>query len=540
MDGVGAPTSDLMYQDSDIDIHPGTAPLSEWQPRADQADADADKKAPVAQQSASYAAMAPVWRMLSTVLAGTLAMRAAAEDYLPKHEYESIQSYNDRCKRSVLDNYTLRTLETLVGKAFRDPPQFMDDVPSQISDLFPDMDGRGNPALAVAQKWFRTGVSHAIGYLWVDFTRGQPRQDGQPRTLADDLRDGARPYWKLVRPEDVWFQQGYMEGGKYTLTQVRMYEPSMEADGDYGERLVERIRVLRPYAWELWEKRQIGTTKRWKWVNIDGGDNPLGYVPIVSYYTDEEGLGEGKPPLEDLAHLNVTHFQSGSDQRNILTVARFPMLAVSGANAQVEKGDKPLVVGPNQWLSVTDPQGKFYYVEHTGKAIEAGRNDLKDLEQRMSSYGAEFMKKQASRASATGRQLDTAEAVSLLQSWCYGFRDALIRALQITADWLQLASGGNVQFEVEATVDASDQFELATLTAMRARADISREGFANELKRRGILPDEFDPEDDLELLQSEPPLGGALGGMFGTPDAPTVGTTPTKESTEPSTTPKED
>jgi hypothetical protein len=42
------------------------------------------------------------------------------------------------------------------------------------------------------------------------------------------------------------------------------------------------------------------------------------------------------PPLEDLAHMNLEHYQLRSDQRNALTVASFPMLALYGWNKDNE------------------------------------------------------------------------------------------------------------------------------------------------------------------------------------------------------------
>jgi hypothetical protein len=496
----------------------------------------------VAFTSVAYDEMAPRWAMIETVMGGTRAMRAAGETYLPRHPYETVENYNERLSRAVLDNYTLRTLETLVGKAWRDPPSFNDDVPQKILDLMPNMDGRGHSALTVLRTYFRTSVAKAVSYLWVDFSTVDPEPNGMPRTLADDAKDNLRPFWKLVPPERVLFQQGITEDGEFKLTQVRMYEPTMEPNGNYGEQLVERIRVLRSAAdgedlgtWEVWVLQ--ATTKngaKKKWVLEDSGPYGLPYIPLVAYHTDETGLGEGKPPMEDLADLNVEHWQSKSDQRNILTVARFPMLAVSGA-ATPQEGDKPLVVGPNTWLSTSDAQGKFYYVEHTGAAISSGRDDIQDLEKRMTSYGAEFMKEQADRASATGRQLDSSEAVSLLKCWCFDFKDAVGLALKFTADWLKIpdGKGGTVEFELEPDIDNADQFELATLTAMRARGDISREGFIEELMRRGMLPDDYDAATDLLRIQDEPLLGGALGGMFGKPPAQSAQGLPGTPTTKP-------
>jgi hypothetical protein len=465
--------------------------------------------------SAAYDAMAPVWSKISTVMAGTETMRAARERFLPKHQYENGDKYRERLKRGVLDNYSLRTLEQLVGKAFKDPPALSAKAPTELVDFLSDVDGLGNDWLVTSRAWLLGGVKKAFCHMWVDFSQAAPRVDGAARTLKDDQDDGLRPYWRVVQPEDVIFMMGATVNGQFNYTHIRISECTFESDGAWGEKLVERIRVLEPGTWALYKKVPARNAKKYKWILEDAGAYGLHEIPWVTYYTDNQGLAEGKPPLEDLVDLNIEHYQSASDQRAILTVARFPMLAVSGAKAATED-DEPLVIGPNKFLSVEDPQGKFYYVEHTGKAIGDGAHDIAHIEERMVTYGAQFMRKQADRASAAGRQLDSAEALSLLQCWCYDFRDALDRVIAWTAQWMGLTLPHDermVIFELAPDANPTDQFELATLTAARARFDISREAFLTELKRRGLLPDTYDVEGDGQLIKDEGPTLGMLFDM---------------------------
>lgn len=466
----------------------------------------------VSTPSAAYECMKPRWDRIATLLAGTSAMRAAGEVYLPKHQYETDENYKERLSRATLKNYTLRTLETLTGKAFKNPPRLNDDVPQQLKDLAEDIDQEGTNFVVFSREWFRTSVAKAFSFVLVDHSRTE-RVEGRPRTLDDDRKEGVRPFWRLIDPEDVIHVRMEKIANEWKFTQVRIKEFELVPDGPWAERMSCRIRVLEPGRFELWElQRQKG--KKEKWVKIDEGPMGLDYIPLVCYYTAKDGLCEGKPVLEDLAFINIEHWQSSSDQRNILTVARFPMLAVSGATAN----DEGVVIGPKKWLSVADPQGRIYYVEHAGKAIEAGANDLETLEDQMASYGAEFLRRRPGTASATGRALDSAEAISPLQAMAVDFKDALELALKYTADWLKLTgekAGGSVTFEVKSDLNIGDGKELDMLDSARARRDISRKTLLAAFKRRDILPDDFDPDEDLEELQNEPPgPGGGLDSMF--------------------------
>lgn len=462
-------------------------------------------KPDVSTTSMSWNSMKPKWDLISTVAGGTATMRWAGEKYLPKHQYEAQDPYNERLSRATLKNYTLRTLENLTSKAFRDAPKFNPDVPQQILDLATDIDAEGADFSIFTRAWFRMAVERSFAFVLVDHSNtAMPAIDGivVPRTKADDAKQNVRPFWRLVDPMDVIYMRLEKVDGNMVLAEVRIKELEVVSNG-WTDTYIEHIRVLRRGLYEVWEKRVTRKGAKPVWIIIESGEMGLDYIPLVSFYTSQMGLAEGKPPLEDLAYLNVEHFQSSADQRAILTVARFPILAVSGATNNDPNG-APILIGPKQWLSVADPQGRIYYVEHAGKAIEAGRIDLEDLEDQMASYGSEFLRKRPGASSATGRALDSAEAISALMAWGMDFKSAIEQALKYTADWLKLGSGGTVAYEIKADISVGESKELDVLDRARARKDISRITLLEEFKRRSMLSAEFDEKKDQEQLDAEP------------------------------------
>lgn len=461
-------------------------------------------KADVSTPSVAYRAMCVKWEIIDATLGGTPTMRAAGKKYLPAHQYESEEAYKERLSRATLKNYTLRTLENLTSKAFRDEPQLGDDVPEAINPLLEDIDTEGNNFWVFSRAWFRTGIQRGFAFVLVDHTRAEPIE-GRERTLEDDRREGTRPFWRLIDPVDLIFIRMEKINSKTQVAEARIREWETVPDG-WEMRCIERIRVLKPGSFELYEKRVIRKGNNPKWVLIEAGKMDLDYIPLVPFYTSKEGTAESKPVLEDLAYINVEHFQSSSDQRTGLTVARFPILAVSGATNS-DPNSNPVVIGPKKWLSVADPQGRIYYVEHTGAALEAGRLDLEDLEDQMASYGSEFLRKRPGASSATGRALDSAEAISPLMAWGMDFKDALELALQYTADWLKLGqdAGGSVNYQIKPDISVGESKELDALDSMRERGDISRKTHLKELQRRDVLSPEFNEEQDKKELDAEPP-----------------------------------
>jgi len=446
------------------------------------------------QTSRDYDEMLPKWEKIEAVLGGTDAMRAAGETYLPQHAEEEPNRYNERLNTATLYNVTEQTLNTWVGKPFSDPIQYSEDMPQEVMDLLEDVDLMGNNLNVFARNWFRDGLAKAYSYALIEYPRrNDETDDGKPvkRTLQNDRTERLRPYWVHIKPENVICAHTEIRNGKQFYVHVRIKEEVQEMEG-FAEVFKQQIRVITPGLQEVYREEKQSNGKI-EWVRKETFKYDLDFIPLVRYKVED------KPPLIDLVDLNIAHWQSTSDQRCILTVARFPILASSGGSAETTK----LVVGPFTLLASSDPQSKFYYVEHTGNAIESGRKDLIDLEQQMMDYGSEFMKKKPSGETATARAMDGAEATSPLQDMTVRFIDALNLALLYTAKWMKIENPGTVVISTDFGPDEINSDDLTTLRESRKNRDISRRAYLTELMRRGVLSDDFDMEADAELIEEE-------------------------------------
>lgn len=460
-----------------------------------------DPKSP-ATTSEAYDLMTPSWDVMETLLGGTGTMRAAGQKYAPQYAEETNDGYMARIQAATLLNMTEQTLDTLVGKPFSEPVKPGEDVPDEIENkVLDDVDLQGNNLDVFARNWFYEGMAKAFAHVLVDMPKPQEREDGQPRTLEDDRRDGVRPYWVLIKPENVIFARAEVINGVEVLRHVRIVETYTEQDG-FAEVHKVRIRVLEPGFVQLWEPVEKKTSaQKEEWRLDDEWATGLDYIPLVTFYADRKAFMFGKPPLLDLAWLNVAHWQSTSDQRHILTVARFPILACSGASAE---DSDPVVIGPNKILYNPDAQGKFYYVEHTGKAIGEGWKDLEMLESQMAGYGAEFLKKKPGSQTATARALDSAEGSSDLSAMTVVFEDSMMEVLAITADWMNIAGGGgSVELIKDFAIEETDSAVVDFMKYLRDNKEISRQALIAWAKTQSYLTEDFDEEADWEQIVKE-------------------------------------
>ncbi len=420
---------------------------------------------------AAWLRMAERWELPRALMGGTRAMRQAGQRYLPRHPAESPHHYQTRLQRTVLRNFFRRTVTGLVGKVFARPLVLGADVPPRIAALMEDVDRQGRHLNVFARDVFEDALVAGLSHVLVDYP------------AAADNAEAARPYAVHVRADQVIGWRLEASAGRPMLAQLRIRETVAEPEGRFGEAFVEQVRVLEPGRWQVWRQDERG---RWR-VHAEGATS-LPLIPLVTVYAGRTAPLEAEPPLEDLAWLNLEHWQIRSDQRNALNVTSFPVLAAAGWSRD---GDGPVEFGPNKFLTTADPQGRFYYVESGGAHLAAGRAELEALEDAMRLFGLQFELRPDGRSTATGRAIDAAESLAPLQAWALAMADAMEQMLVHFAQWEGLgADGGSVDVNDALGLPRADGEALKTLIHARESGDIDRAAFLAELRRRGVLGEE--------------------------------------------------
>jgi len=464
----------------------------------------------VNERSAAAAKMGRDWPMIEALMGGSGAMREKGEALLPKFAMESQPTYDGRLKKATLFPAYRRTVTVMAGKPFSKPLTLSEDTPAEIAEEWSkNIDRQGVNLNTFAAEMFSEALAYGFGGILVDMpTRAA---DAPPISKAEADKTGFRPYFIRVRHNDVLGWRGEVVDGAHKLTQLRLLECTTEPDGEFGEKEVERVRVLTPGAWALYEKQSddaAGLAN--KWVLVGEGVTSLNVIPFVPVYGRRLGFMQGAAPLVDLAYQNVKHWQSQSDQDNILHIARVPILVAIGIDE-----NQDIVVGASTFTKLPR-EADLKFVEHTGAAIEAGAASIAQLEEQMIQSGAELLVKKPGDRSATEAANDAEANKSDLQRIAEDFEASLDQALQLMADFAGLEVGGSAQlfkdYGASNLTEASGQLVIA----MRTARMISSATAINEMKRRGELAAEVDPEAEelavaeevqaLEPEEDEPPV----------------------------------
>jgi hypothetical protein len=435
-------------------------------------------------------------------MGGTKAMREVGERYLPRLAAETVANYNARRGRSTLFNAFKKTVADMTGRVFAKPIVLGKDVPAELVEYVENIDLAGRHLNVFARDIFYDCLQPGIGYILVDAPPAPMRTDGLKPTLGDYQAAGWRPYLCYVPVENLTGWKSEVVDGVETLTQVRIKECVSEPDGDFAEKTVDQIRVLYPDRWETWRKNPQSN----KWELHEGGPNSLGKITLAPIYLNRSGFMQGEPPLQDLADLNVAHWQSQSDQRNILTVARVPVLFGSGIEAETV-----LEIGASSMVRVSNPDAKLTYVEHTGAAIGAGDKDLQNLTFQMQSMGLQLLVDNPGQT-ATGEMRDDVKENSALAHMVAALQDALEQSFGFLAEYMGLGEDKGGSLAVNTDFGVSGRMgDIQYLTQAVIAGKIDDQTYIDELKRRGALSDTVDTETVLHRIDSAAPeLGGAM------------------------------
>ncbi|ANL84662.1 DUF4055 domain-containing protein [Rhizobium phaseoli] len=434
-----------------------------------------------------------------TLMGGTDAMRKAGKTYLPQEAAESEVAYNDRVNRTFLFNGYRKTAKDMSGKVFTKPVQMGEDVPAKLKTYAENIDLTGQGLNNFAYSVFEAGMNDGISYILVEMP---PAQEGATR--KDDIDSGRRPYLVLIEACSLIGFKSKVIAGHHVLTQVRILETAVEDDPDdeFGQIEVQQVRVFDRdelgVQYRVYRQQKVDGKE--EWILTASGMTSLKDITLVPFYANRTGFMMGEPPLSDLAYLNLAHWQSSSDQRNILHVARVPMLFAKGFGEE----DR-LVVGANSFTRTTSENADMKYVEHSGKAIEAGSNDLDDLEFQMQTQGLELLTPKPGSQTATGEAIDQAKMNSPLAMMADNLKDALEQAFGFMGEYEGLGkdTGGSITVNTDFGITLRDATDLTTLLAAVNAGQISRETFIKELIRRGVLMGDIDPEEEAERIEGD-------------------------------------
>lgn len=442
------------------------------------------------------------WQMISDLLGGTKSMRDAGERWLPKEPRESTESYNNRLKRSWLFNGFNDTTKTIAAKPFgraitingsESDKALVDPYRYDVDGLHTTLERFGKQCIVLGIQY---GLVHCIPMFSADRS--------QTETLAAEEASGARANLLIVHPMNIldWVASRSQDGVE-DLEAVRFVEDVDVGDVDtYTSASIQQVRVLTKTEWIVY--RYDSEAKGW--YEYARGDHTFGSVPLVTaYYGEPIGRMLAVPPMFDLAEANVEHWQSASDQRNILRFARAGTYFAKGFTAEeIEKG---IPVGANALAASSNQEADLKVVEWQGNAINAGAKDIESIEERMTALGMKPFITRTGYVTATGRAIDESRQQNAVEEWITVTEHFLERCIKGALHWQ--AKDVSISSEFSVILDREFAYNLSASTDGNLLLDsvearfLSERTYLEELKRRGTLSDTVNIEAEIKRIEED-------------------------------------
>lgn len=445
-----------------------------------------------------YNNMIEAWDINDALMGGTLYMRKLGEQYMPRWPNEDKEDYKKRLSVATLLPTYEETIKKNNGRVFAEPIVLSEKTPERIKELATNIDLEGTRLDVWSQEFFSISSQYGLAHALVDF----PRVNGdEVKTKADEKAVGARPYVTMLNPRQIIGWKSKAVGGKVVLTELRIKEVVIEDGENYQQTKVEQIRHVMIGKVEIYRQGK-GDNGETTWVVFDQWETSRKDIPLVTLYTKRTGFMRGSPPYLNLGLLNIKHWQSQSEQDNILHIARVPLLVVYGLAE-----DQELTIGASSATEFADrTKNGMEYVEHSGSAIGAGKTSIEDLENQMRQAGAKLLRTEnTSTKSIDQTNEEKMQENSPLYTMANSLEDALDNILQIMAEWLGLPDGGNVDVRTEIEVAEQEFNATAALAiqALRQGGDIRRIDAIRSLQSLKVIDPDANAESVLDELNNQ-------------------------------------
>ena len=445
--------------------------------------------------------MTKAWEIMKAVTYGTEYLRENSEAFLPLEPREDYDAYLSRVNRSVFSPYTQRLVRAATGLILRKPITVIGD-PYWTDVFVKDVDGCGSDLDEYARRLLICALTYGHSNTLVDF----PAPTGA-RSLAEERNQNRRPYWIEVDPANIYGWRLDREVNYGKLIQVRIAEQAVVPEGDFGEKVFDQIRVIEPGQYKIFRKKE--TTKDMytqdesfagnfdspanekDYELVESAEFSLGEIPLVTVYAGKTDTMTSKPPLLDIAYLNLAHFQRQADLIHSLHVASQPLLVMEGWDDQT----KDMAISVN-YAMATQPGNKVYYVEPAASAFEAQAAEIQELQLQMATLGISTLSQQKFVAeSADARRLDRVDTNSMLSMVSLDLEQKVQKAFNLSADYLGLEPP-EVKISRDFDIDRLIGQDITALTSLFDQQVIDREEFRDILVQGEVLPNANEAENN--------------------------------------------
>lgn len=464
-------------------------------------------------ETAAYQRSKPRWQKCRDLMIGSEAIRDGGELYLVAHPNEGVGRYDTRRVLAALFNGFARTVQASVGLLVSEEPTLADDMPLEIVKMAESVDGAGTHLTVFTAQLALAGMVDGFAGIITEYPRANdPRIDfskasraaqeaaktGQPLDQADETALGLRPYFILVKADQVLLPLYEVVNGQKTLTMLILKETVTRRKGTYGIQSVVRYRVYmrkgNEVTYELWTEGDDGQERRTEGPTLLRNVDAIPWSPLP--VGRKLGDAEYMPTLMDLAELNLEHHNVKTNILSLESLACVPTPVRIGAKPNA-KGEYPdMILGPGNTIEAPATQGvstPVYWLAPPVDVLATAMKSLENTKSEMGAMGAAFLAPQPVQETATAKRMDASAEVATIQTVSRALKDCLESAFGFAAQYIKKV-GGSVTLNEDFVGEGIDSTYLSVLVTAYQNDVLTLQELRHVIQT-GQLPEDFSSDD---------------------------------------------
>lgn len=440
------------------------------------------------------------WQLMRDALAGEV----AKEKYVPKLSDQEAEEYSAYVGRAEFYNATARTQVALTGLLFAKPPKV--ELPEVLKTIAENVSLDDDTLEALAKNIADECLSVGRCGVLVDL----PNVEKADYSKLEAERLNLRAYATLYKAENIINWKTTKINGSNVTSLVVLAETYAEPTQDeFVDKIKTRYRVLDLhegyYRQRVFSETKAGNFEVVSEIYPSANGQKLEYLPFTFFNVNDLKTAVEKPPLLDLAKVNISHFRSEVDLEHGTHFTALPTPYVTGY--QGESSEKLKIGSTAVWV-INDPSAKVGFLEFSGAGLSTLENRIAVKEKRMSILGARLLLDEKKTAEATETlQMRKSGENAVLTSVAATISEGIVSFLKDIAFFENIASE-NLIYEINTDYNLTmiEPQLLAQIIAGIQSGDIPNEVLYDALLKGELMPETIQSYEDYQakLEQARP------------------------------------
>lgn len=418
---------------------------------------------------------------------GAIKGRGRRESYLPRLGGQEGRDYENYISRAVFFPVMGTVVNGRVGQVFNKPPQF---------EMHESLIEWGTGEITKERATLSGAIKSALSEVLVT---------GRVGVLVDLPLDGGMPYLCNYKAEDVigWrkvgdevvsltllehpVESGYEEDGGYRMAQVAQYRfLTLGEDGVY----VQQVFREKEGALLMVEEHQP---------TINGV--PLDFLPFTFVNASDTSSAVDKPPLLDMATLNVAHYRNSADYEQVLHMLAVP--TPYGTGIDDDEGLETL--GPLEFKAIRNENAKLGLLEFSGAGTAALKEAMEEKMAVMTAIGGALVQGKRSQVeTAETARIRAASENSTLETICESLEQGFEQVLRHVGLWMGIEEVVTIRINRDFINEQWSPAELKAITEAELMGVISKETAFYQRQLLELYPEGRTFEEEQDLIAMRP------------------------------------